>query len=418
VKANTQEDSAMPSRRVFLAGAAGAPAILSGAARRGRTYADVERMLSTGDVKGKLSRSELPTPALILELDAFEANVAKMTAWAGKHKRALRPHAKTHKCPEIALALQKAGAVGACAAKISEAEALASGGVTILLVTSACIGPHKIERAVRLAKRRPETMFVVDDAGNAADLDAAAGSAGLKLNLAIDLLIGNRTGVEPGGKALALAQRIASLRNVRLAAIQAYAGHASHTVGFENRRKVSREVMGQAVETRRLLEKSGIACPLLTGGSTGTYNIDCDIEGVDELQPGSYMFMDIDYSRIGGREGPLYRDFAQSLFVVATVISRPSAGSAIVDAGYKAFSTDRSFGPELRHIEGVKYSWGGDEHGRLNVAQASAPIRLGDRLEFVVPHCDPTVNLYDRIYAVRGEQVEAAWRIAARGMSQ
>lgn len=408
----------MPSRRAFLAGAAGSPAILSRPARSGYSYSEIERMLALGEVKGKLSRADLPTPALILEVDSFEANVAKMASWARQRKRALRPHAKTHKCPEIALALMKAGAVGACAAKISEAEALAAGGVTNLLVTSACVGPHKIERAVRLARRRPETIFSVDDAANAADLDAAAGAARLRLNLAIDLLVGNRTGVAPGEKALELARRITSLKHVRLAAIQAYAGHASHTPGFENRRKVSREAMGQAVETRRLLERSGIECPLLTGGSTGTYNIDSEIEGVDELQPGSFLFMDIDYRRIGGADGAVYRDFAQSLFVIATVISRPSEESAIVDAGFKAFSTDRTFGPELRHIGNVQYSWGGDEHGKLAIAKADAPIRLGDRLEFIVPHCDPTVNLYDRIYAVRGEQVEAAWRITARGMSQ
>ncbi len=408
----------MPSRRAFLAGAAGAPAILPGAAGRAYSLADIERMIAMGDVKGKLSRADLPTPALILELDAFEANVARMAAWARRKNRALRPHAKTHKCPEIALALMKAGAVGACAAKISEAEALAAGGVTNLLVTSACVGPHKLERALRLARRHPETILSVDDADHAAALDAAAAAAGLRLNLAIDLWIGNRTGVEPGGKALALARRVAALKHVRLAAIQAYAGQASHALGFENRRKVSLDAMGLAVETRRLLEKSGIACPLLTGGSTGTYNIDSEIEGVDELQPGSFLFMDLDYSRIGGPDGPVFRDFAQSLFVIATVISRPTAGSAIVDAGFKAFSTDRPFGPEPRNLEGVKYSWGGDEHGKLTLGNSGPPVRLGDRIEFVVPHCDPTVNLYDRIYALRGEQVEAVWRIAARGMSQ
>ncbi len=386
----------MQTRRSFLAAA---PALVT-AAGRGWQKAD------------------LPTPALVVDLAVFEANVKKMAEYARASGRALRPHAKTHKCPEIARRLIRAGAVGACAAKISEAEALAAGGVTGLLVTSAVIGRQKIESAVRLAKKHPETIFSVDDAQNARDLNDAARAARLKLNLAIDLWIGNRTGIQPGEPAVALAEVIAKLPGVKLAGLQAYAGQASHTAGFENRRKVSFEAMGRAVDTRRRLEKKGIACPLLTGGSTGTYNIDSQLDGVTELQPGSFIFMDIDYNRIGGADGPVYRDFKTSLTVVATVISKPSREMAIVDAGYKAFSTDRTFGPELRGLEGVPYVFAGDEHGRLDLTKAPRDVKVGDRLEFIVPHCDPTVNLYDRIWALRGEAVEAAWPITARGKSQ
>lgn len=382
-------------------------------------WTEIERMIARGDVKGKLTRDDLPTPALILERDAFDFNVSKMTSFAKQRGRALRPHAKTHKCPEIALALMRAGAVGACAAKISEAEALAAGGVSGLLITSAMIGPTRIFRAIRLAKSRPETIFCVDNAQNAEDLDAAAKQAGIKLNVAIDLLVGRRTGIATGAPALGLAQRSSELKNLKLAGIQAYAGHASHTSGFANRQKVSREIMGQAVQTRRLFEKSGIECKLLTGGSTGTYNIDSEIDGVDELQPGSFLFMDTDYARIGGSDGAaVYQDFRHSLFVVTTVISKPSDDIAIVDGGFKAFATDRPFTPQLRNVPDVPYAWGGDEHGSLNLAKAPRSIQLGDRLEFVVPHCDPTVNLYDQLFVVRGSQVEAVWRIAARGKTQ
>jgi len=271
---------------------------------------------------------------------------------------------------------------------------------------------------VRLAKRRPETVFSVDNAQNVEDLDTAAHQAGIRLNLAIDLWVGRRTGIAPGQPALALAQHIAGLKNSSLSGLQAYAGHASHVPGFENRRRVSQEAMGQAVETRRLIEKSGIECPLVSGGSTGTYNIDSDVDGLTEMQPGSYIFMDTDYNRIGGRDGPDYKDFRNSLFVITTVISKPSDESAVVDGGYKAFATDKPFTPQLRGISGVPYSWGGDEHGVLNLANASAPVKLGDRLEFFATHCDPTVNLYDQIYALRGDNVEAVWRIAGRGKSQ
>ncbi len=409
----------MASRRAFLTAVLSAPAIMKSATeKRSYSYTEIERMIDRGDVKGKLSRDDLPTPALILELDGFEWNVSKMSAWAREHHRALRPHAKTHKCPEIALALIKAGAVGACSAKISEAEALSDGGVSGLLLTSAMIGRSRIERAVRLARRRPETLFSVDNAQNVEDLNAAAAEAKIKFNLAIDLWIGRRTGIATGEPALALAQRITSLDHVRFAGLQAYAGHASHVNGFENRKKVSREAMGQAVETRRLIEKSGIECRLVTGGSTGTYNIDCDIDGVTELQPGSFMFMDTDYSRIGGSNGPVYQDFRKCLFVIATVISKPSDSSAVLDTGYKSLATDRPFVPELRNMTDVPFRWGGDEHGVLDVSKAASPLKLGDRVEITAPHCDPTVNLYDRIYALRGDQVEAVWKIAARGRTQ
>lgn len=407
----------MSSRRAFVAATLAAPAILK--ASRNYTYAEIERMISRGDVKGKLSRSDLPTPALILEMDAFEENVARMSAYAKQHNRALRPHAKTHKCPEIGVALIKAGAVGACSAKISEAEALSAGGVTGLLLTSAMVGRTRIERAVRLAKRRPETMFSVDNAQNVDDLNAAAVAAGIHLNLMIDLYVGRRTGIQPGQPALGLAQHIAGLKNVRFAGLQSYAGHASHVNGFENRRRVSQEAMGQAVETRRLIEKSGIPCPLLTGGSTGTYNIDSEIDGITEMQPGSYIFMDTDYNRIGGSNGAaVYQDFKNSLFVITTVISKPSDESAVVDGGFKSFATDKPFTPQLRNMPEVPFSWGGDEHGVLNVTKATSAIKLGDRLEFFATHCDPTVNLYDQIYAVRGDSVEAVWRIAGRGKTQ
>jgi D-serine deaminase-like pyridoxal phosphate-dependent protein len=407
----------MESRRAFLAGALAAPAVLKGA-KTSRSITEIEKLIARGDVRGKLTRDELPTPALLVDLDGLEGNIAKMAAHAKSAGRALRPHAKTHKCGEIAKMLIRAGAVGACAAKISEAEALAAEGVNGLLLTSSMIGKLRIERAIRLAKQRPDTIFSMDNAQNVKDMNDAAAAAKLKLNVAIDLLVSGRTGIQPGEPALGLAQLIASQANLKLKGIQAYAGQASHTVGFEKRTEVSREAMGRAVETRRLIEKSGIECNWLSGGSTGTYNIDTNIEGITEIQPGSFLFMDVDYNRIGGSGGDaVYRDFRNSLTVLATVISKPSDSSAIVDAGYKSFSTDRPFGPEAKSLK-VPYSWAGDEHGRLNLAQASGQVNLGDRLEFIIPHCDPTVNLYDRMYAMRAEDVEAVWRVSARGMSQ
>ena len=410
----------MYRRTLLAAAAAGAPAILCGSTeKRGHSYSEVERMLAKGDVKGKLTRDDLPTPALLLDMDAFEFNVAKMAKHCKDHDRALRPHGKTHKCPEVAKAMLRAGAVGACAAKISEAEVFAANGISGLLVTTAVIGRQKIERAVRLASHSHDTIFSADNAQNVRDLNEAAGALRVRLNLAIDLFIGGRTGIQPGEPALGLAQLIDTLPNLQLMGIQAYAGPASHVVGWEERRKASQAAMGQATSTARLLEKNGIECPLVTGGSTGTYNIDSEIKGVSELQPGSFLFMDVDYGRIGGKDGgAAYRDFRNSLSVLATVVSRPNDSLAIVDGGYKAFSTDKPFTPEAKGIPGIVYSWGGDEHGKLDLTKAQMAVNLGDRLEFIVPHCDPSVNLYDRLYCVRGDNVEAVWKIAARGMSQ
>ncbi|RPJ61432.1 MAG: DSD1 family PLP-dependent enzyme [Acidobacteria bacterium] len=407
----------MMKRRTFLAAAA-APAVFRSSPDRGsRTWNEVEKILARGDVRGKVTRDELPTPALVLDLDAFQTNIDKMVRYAREHNRALRPHGKTHKCPQIAAALIKAGAIGACAAKLSEAEVFARSGITGILITTAVIGKYKIERLIKLAARHPDTIICLDNPKNASDLNDAARAARIRLNVAIDLMLG-RTGIPVREPAAGLAEIIASLSNLKLAGLQAYSGTSSHVIGFEARRSHSQEAMAKAVQTRQMIEKEGIPCPLLTGGSTGTYNIDSEMDGITEIQPGSFIFMDLDYNRIGGQNGDVYTDFQNSLTVRATVVSKPENNVAIVDAGLKAFSTDKPFVPQALGIRGVTYSWAGDEHGRLNLADASRDLNPGDRLEFIVPHCDPSVNLYDRLYCVRGESVEAVWAITARGMSQ
>ncbi len=407
-----------PTRRAFIGAAAQSAVALSAVATS--ASADATPLPLADDVPRHVD--DLATPALVLDLDAFEWNVAKMSGALKARGRAFRPHGKSHKCPEIARRLIAAGAVGSCVARLSEAEVFAEHGISGLLVTTAIVGRAKIARAVELASRQPDTIFVVDAADNVRDLnDAVAARQGrgtLRLNLAVDLLYG-RTGIAHGAPALALAQLIDQLPHVRCAGLQAYDGTAAHVVGHAARRARSLDTMGQAVETRRLFERSGLECPLLTGGSTGTYDIDTEVEGMTEHQPGSFVFMDLDYNRIGGVDGPVYSDFRSALTVLTTVVSqRP--GTAIVDGGYKAFSTDRPFGPKPVDpaLSEVPYAWAGDEHGRLDLAPAQRDVKLGDRIAFLVPHCDPTVNLYDEMHAVRGGRVEAVWPIAARGKSQ
>lgn len=362
-------------------------------------------------------RDEIPTPALLLDLDAFEENVTAMSAFVAARGKGFRPHGKTHKCPEIARRLVAAGAVGSCTARLSEAEVFAAHGIPGLLVTTAIVGPQKAARAAALSTAAPDTIFVADDADAVRALDAAAGREGAPMQVAVDLYFG-RTGVPPGAPARDLARVIASCPHLRFAGLQSYDAAASHTLGFAARRARTTGTMAQAVATRQLIEAGGLACPMVSAGSTGSYRFDAEMDGITELQPGSFIFMDADYLKIGGADGgDAYTDFRAALAVISTVIS-VHGDEAIVDGGYKAFATDRAFGPDPIGEPGLTYAWAGDEHGRLDMRQAERRLTVGDRVTFRAPHCDPTVNLYDEIYALRGDRVEDVWRIAARGKSQ
>lgn len=361
------------------------------------------------------AKQDLPTPALVLDLDRFEANVAKLADHARAAGVGVRPHAKTHKCPEIARRQLAAGALGISVATVPEAEAMAAAGITGLLLTSPIVEPTKIARAVKIVADGGSLMAAVGHLREVELLAEAAAAAGVTMDLLIDVDVGDhRTGVAPGEAALALAREIAARKQLRLRGVQAYAGSASHTVGFAEREARSRELMGRAVETRRLLEKNGFDATILSGGSTGTYNIDSAIDGVTELQCGSYVVMDVDYRRIGGRDGAVYADFQPSLSIVSTVVNTNAAGRVTIDAGTKAIDTTTTNLPQSVAGPHLVYGRGGDEFGILSTDGAAPLPKLGDRVEFIVPHCDPSINLYDRLYAVRGEQVEGVWPIAAR----
>jgi D-serine deaminase-like pyridoxal phosphate-dependent protein len=342
--------------------------------------------------------------------------MAAVVAASGK---ALRPHAKTHKCPEIARRQIAAGAVGVCVAKVGEAEVMAAAGVRNLLITTEVVGPEKIGRLIGVLRRHPETLVVVDHPDGVQALGDAMTRAGLVLNVLVDVDVGGRrTGVQPGEPALELGRRVLAQPALHLRGLQGYAGHCAHVLGFEERRRTSKRWMGRLMKTRDLFEKHGLPVDIVSGGSSGTFNIDVELPGLTELQSGSYCVMDLDYRRIGSPRGAAYDDFEMALTVLSTVVSVPSAEMAMVDAGFKAFSTDRPFVPEAVEWPGVEYSWAGDEHGRLTTAEPGRLPKLGQLLEFFPPHCDPTINLYDRLYAMRGRTVEAVWEIAGRGRSQ
>jgi D-serine deaminase-like pyridoxal phosphate-dependent protein len=364
-----------------------------------------------------LSKHALPTPSLLLDLDVFEANLRKMADHVKAAGMTLRPHAKSHKCPEIAKRQVRAGAIGVCVTTIHEAEALAVAGIGGLLITSPMVGSDKERRLVNLTRRHPDLMSVVDNPPQAYELSGAAVTAGVTLNVLIDLDLGlHRTGIASVEEGLALADKVLKLPRLNLRGISAYSSMSAHVVGYEKRRSHSVDAMQPALELLDGFKKRGFPVEILSGGSTGTYNIDPELKGMTELQAGSYIFMDVDYRVIGGNTGPVFDDFAPSLTVLATVVSKSHAGYATVDAGFKAFATDRPFGPELKGITGCKYHFAGDEHGILELSDPSRDIRLGDKLEFIVPHCDPNVNLYDRIHCLRGDEVESVWQVC-RGYS-
>jgi D-serine deaminase-like pyridoxal phosphate-dependent protein len=365
-----------------------------------------------------MTRDEIPTPALLLDLDRFERNVARMAAHVSRHGKALRPHAKTHRCPEIARRQIAAGALGVAVAKLGEAEVMAAAGIRGLLITTEVVPPDKVARLVRLVRGAPDTMVVVDNVENAHALSRAAVAGGVRVNVLVDIDVGGRrTGAAPGAPALALAREVASLPGLGLRGLQGYAGQCAHVVGWEARRDASRAAMAPLAETRRLVEAAGLPVEIVAGGSTGTHDIDVEIPELTELQSGSYCVMDVDYRRIGGRTGDALTEFEMALTVVATVVSVPTADRAMVDAGLKAFSTDKPFPPEPVERPGVTYAFAGDEHGRLTVTDPDRAPALGERIEFFPPHCDPTMNLYDRVWVVRGRTVEGTWDIAARGRS-
>src|SRR4051794_3404181 len=325
---------------------------------------------------------DVDTPALIVDLDAFERNLKRLAdRVAGKGVR-LRPHAKTHKCPVIALKQVELGAVGVCVQKVSEAEAMVYGGVRDVLVTNEIVGRQKLRRLMALA-HTARVGVCVDDPAQIADLDAAASEAGVSLPVHIEINMGgNRCGVEPGQPALDLAARIAGTRNIRFAGLQAYHGSAQHLRTWDERRQAIANAVEKAAMTRDLLEANGFSCDNITGAGTGTFEFEAGSGVYTELQCGSYIFMDADYGRNLDHDGRMTDAFEHSLFVWATVMSRPNDERAIVDAGLKALAFD-SGPPTVWDEPGATYERASDEHGRIAIGGAANRLRPGDKARLV-----------------------------------
>jgi D-serine deaminase-like pyridoxal phosphate-dependent protein len=356
--------------------------------------------------------ADVDTPALILDLDAFERNLELLDASLAGRKIRVRPHAKSHKCPKIALAQLARGAVGVCCQKVSEAEAMVEGGVPDVLIANEVVGAAKLTRLAALA-RRARVAVCADDASNVAALDAAARDAGVRLDVLVEVNVGaNRCGVEPGEPAAVLAAKIAAARNLRFAGLQAYQGAAQHVRKVEERRAAIERAVANVKASVAAIERAGMKCERVTGAGTGTYAFEATSGVYDEIQPGSYVFMDVDYGRNEWTESGIPR-FDNSLFVWTTVMSRPAAERAVVDAGLKASSVDSGM-PRVAGLEGAEYVKASDEHGMLALGPG-ARVAVGDKLKLIPGHCDPTVNLYDHFVCIRRGVVEDIWPITARG---
>ncbi len=351
---------------------------------------------------------EVDTPALLIDLPAFEANLLAMEAALDGTGVKLRAHAKTHKSPVIAHLQMARGAVGQCVQKVAEAEALAWGGVPDIIVTNQVVGPAKLARLAALA-RITRIAVCADDARQVASLDAAAAAAGVRLPVLVEVDVGmGRCGIAAGPEAVALAGRIAASRHLEFRGLQAYHGGAQHMRAPGEREAAVREAAERARRTVEQLRQQGLGCPVVGGAGTGTFALEAASGVYTEVQCGSYCFMDADYARNDAAPA-----FTQALFVLATVMSTALAGMAVVDAGLKALSTDSGM-PLVWGRPGLRYAGASDEHGTLLCEPGAAP-GLGEKLMLVPGHCDPTVDRYDWYVGVRGGRVECLWPVAARG---
>ena len=349
---------------------------------------------------------EIDTPALVLDLDVFEKNQSTLFDLVRNRVR-VRPHAKTHKCPDVGRRQVALGAVGMCCQKVSEAEAMVDGGIADVLVTNEIVGTRKLERLAALS-RRAKVGVCVDNAENVKSI--AATRANLDVYIEVDVGM-RRCGVPPGEPVLELAREIRNDKNLRFAGLQAYQGRAQHFRSNEERKSAIGEAAAAVLRTNDLLEQNGIDCPIVTGAGSGTFMFEVQSGTWDEIQAGSYIFMDADYAR-NEWAAPLPR-FEHALFVLCTVMSRPGTQLAVVDAGLKASSVDSGM-PTVWQRANLTYKKASDEHGVIEIGAGKAPA-LGEKLLLVPGHCDPTVNLYDWYVCGRKGVVEALWPITARG---
>lgn len=357
--------------------------------------------------------AQVCTPALIIDLDAFEANVEtlrnRLQAAGVRH----RAHAKTHKSVDIArYQIEHGGACGICCQKVSEAEVMVAGGIDDVMISNQVTDTVKIDRLAQLAQTA-RILVCVDDTSNVDDLSAAAHRHGACIECLVEIDCGaGRCGVEPGAAALALAQQTAAARGLKFAGLQAYQGAAQHIRDFEQRRQTLDNAIAQTRDTVELLAQSGLQCDIVAGAGTGSYYFEAASSVYNEMQCGSYIFMDADYQRVLDASGAGISEFDNSLFILTSIMSKTRVHEAVCDAGLKVMSADSGL-PVVHAETDLEYSGISDEHGVI--ADPNNRLRLNDRLKLIPGHCDPTCNLHDWYVGVRNNRVECLWPVSARG---
>jgi D-serine deaminase-like pyridoxal phosphate-dependent protein len=355
----------------------------------------------------------LDTPSMIVDLDLMEANIKKLFDSLLPTGLNIRPHLKTTKSAILAKKLVAAGAKGGCVAKLSEAEAIAAAGFTDLHITCEIIGAPKVKRLVELFRKHRGISIVVDSEVGATAINEALAASGIDEPIAtlVDLDVGlHRTGVAAGEPARALARHVASLKHLQLTGVQGYEGHLQHLHDREDRRTQCLASMKTLTETAEALRKDGHDIRVVTTGGTGTAEFCATVPGVTELQPGSFIFMDTDYRNAVGTF------YSNSLTILSTVLSQQGERQVTIDSGLKSLTTDSG----LAEAKDSRYAYGvlGDEHGSLSWEEGTPALVVGDRVEMIPSHIDPTINLHDVYYAYRNGVVEEIWPVDSRGMVQ
>ena len=407
-----------PSRRAFLSSAAAASAWFWIPKTVNGYTASEMRAMSIDASRPGVSKWDLDTPALCVDLDKMEKNIASMQRALKGFGLPSRPHAKTHKCAAIAKYQLATGSIGICCAKVSEAEAMVAHGVDKILMTTSNPSRNKIRRAMAIRKAHKNFIQAVDEERNARDLSDAAKEAKLVADVVVDVAVGMRTGIAAGEAAVALAQLVDKLPNLKLRGMLSYDGGVQHAKGFAARKERALKTIEPNAATFDAMKKSGLNMEIFSGGGTGTYNIMHHVPGFTDLQVGSYLFMDMQYLAIGGENSEVYSDFVPSLTVLTTILNNRFPGRLTTDAGAKALTLNTPAAGVIGE-PGMEYNAGSDEFGGIRfTSPPSQEYQIGDKLELIVPHCDPVVNEYDQMYGIRNDKVEVVWEITARGKSQ
>ena len=408
----------MPTRREFLSAGAAMSVLSLAPSQAGTTSSspypinEFEARIARKDFRD-MTKDLLPTPCMVVDLDMFNANVKHMAETAKTSGVNVRPHVKVHKSVDVAKHQVAAGAVGLTCATIAEAELFSGAGIKGVLWTKQPVGVNNIQRAVALSKKDPTFMLVTDDAQVVEWLVEAADAYKTKLRIAVSVFAGmNRQGIDGGQPAVELAQKVSSCKHMQFEGFMAYSGSAAHTKGFEARKKKSMDVLAGARESKDLALKSGLPVNIMSGGSTGTYNIDCDT-GLTELEAGTYVFMDTEYFIVGGQDGNMarYTDWQPALTILTTVDSQHHPNIITTDYGNKALAKKTDEGKGMPWLEvGVQ----GAEYGALTWKDGDHAPKLGDRLEIYCTNLDQSTNAFDRYYIAQGDKIVDVWPIMGR----